>query len=43
VKGKKLHFDVGLQYINISRKDKERFVFLFCETMINYFILEQQK
>jgi c-di-GMP-binding flagellar brake protein YcgR len=31
-------FDVGVQHVRIDPKDKERFVFLFCEMMINYFI-----
>lgn len=31
-------FDVGVQHVRIDHKDKERFVFLFCEMMINYFI-----
>lgn len=33
-------FDNGLRYVKISPKDKERFVFLFCELMINYFIMQ---
>lgn len=35
----KICFDVGIKHIKITPKDKERFVFLFCETMINYFLL----
>jgi len=34
-------FDVGMKYIKVDQKDKERFVFLFCEAMINYFISGQ--
>ena len=32
-------YAVGVKHINIKPKDKERFIFLFCETMINYFLL----
>jgi len=32
----KIYFDVGIEHNKISAKDKEKFVFLFCETMINY-------
>jgi c-di-GMP-binding flagellar brake protein YcgR len=35
----KTYFDVGIRHIKIASRDKERFVFLFCETMINYFVL----
>ncbi len=31
-------YDVGIQHIKIDTKDKERFVFAFCEMMINYFM-----
>lgn len=36
-------FDVGMKYIKLDQKDKNRFVFLFCDTMINYFISRQLK
>lgn len=36
-------FDVGMKYIKVDQKDKERFAFLFCETMMNYFISRQLK
>jgi len=32
-------FAVGIKHTTIAPKDKERFISLFCETMINYFIL----
>jgi len=35
----KTYFDVGIKHIKIVSRDRERFVFLFCETMINYFVL----
>ena len=31
-------YDIGLRHININRKDKERFAYLFCKMMINSFI-----
>ena len=31
-------FDIGIRHIKILPKDRERFVFLFCETMIDYFL-----
>ena len=36
---KKTLFDVGIRHLKIIPKDRERFVFLFCETMVNYFLL----
>jgi c-di-GMP-binding flagellar brake protein YcgR len=39
----KARFDIGLRYIKISPKDRQRFVFLFCEMMLNYFILGQHR
>lgn len=42
-KGEKPCFDIGIQHMRIEPKDKTRFVFLFCEMMINYFILSHQK
>lgn len=32
-------FSIGIKHIRIKPKDRERFIFLFCETMINYFLL----
>lgn len=37
----KRNFNVGIKYIKLDPKDKERFVFLFCELMINYFIFRE--
>ena len=31
-------YDVGIKHVKIAPKDKERFVFSFCEMMINYFM-----
>lgn len=31
-------FDIGVKHIKINPKDKERFVFLFCEMMINFLL-----
>ena len=31
-------FDIGMKHLKIASGDKDRFVFLFCEMMINYFI-----
>ena len=40
VKKQKLtYYDTGIRHLKILPKDRERFVFLFCETMINYFIV----
>lgn len=36
-------FDSGLRYVKISPRDRERFVFLFCELMINYFMIQIPK
>jgi len=35
------HYFVGVRHLKIDSKDRTRFVFLFCEMMINYFILGQ--
>ena len=36
---RKACFDIGIKHIKIAARDRQRFVFLFCETMINYFVL----
>lgn len=36
---RKPSFIVGIRHLKIMQKDRERFIFLFCETMINYFML----
>lgn len=36
--GSKSPFEVGIHYLKIRPSDKERFVFLFCEMMVNFFI-----
>lgn len=35
-------FDVGIKHIKIHPRHKERFVFLFCEMMINYFLISKK-
>lgn len=37
VRGKP-RYDIGMQYVRINPKDRERFVFRFCEMMINHFV-----
>lgn len=32
-------YDIGIKYIKVIPKDRDRFVFLFCEMMVNYFVL----
>jgi hypothetical protein len=32
-------YHIGLKHVKIAKPDKERFVFLFCELMLNYFML----
>lgn len=36
--GKTKIFDTGIKHFKIAPKDRNRFVFLFCELMINYFM-----
>ena len=38
----KASFDVGIKHLKIIPRDKERFVYLFCEMMINYFVLSKK-
>ncbi|MCX5666689.1 MAG: PilZ domain-containing protein [Candidatus Omnitrophica bacterium] len=40
--GKKM-FDAGIKYVKIIPRDRDRFIFLFCETMINYFMARASK
>lgn len=35
----KERFKMGLKYLKIEREDRQRFTFLFCEMMMNYFVL----
>ncbi|MCQ9207547.1 MAG: PilZ domain-containing protein [Omnitrophica bacterium] len=35
-------FRTGVQYTHISENEKERFTLLFCEMMMNYFILGEE-
>ncbi|MDD5069441.1 MAG: PilZ domain-containing protein [Candidatus Omnitrophica bacterium] len=39
---KKETYELGLSHIKIEKKDQQRFMFLFCEMMINYFILGEK-
>jgi hypothetical protein len=36
-------FKIGMRHVRIDTKDKDRFVFLFCETMLNYFMAPSRK
>lgn len=38
----KAGFYVGIRHIKVAAKDRERFVFLFCETMMNYFLISKK-
>lgn len=38
---KKVHYNAGIRHIKIVPRDKERFVFLFCEMMINFFVAKR--
>ena len=38
VQDEKTYYRAGTKYLKIRNKDKERFVFLFCEHMLNYSI-----
>ncbi len=31
-------FELGIQHVKIDPKDRERFVYLFCEMMLSYFL-----
>jgi len=39
----KKKFDLGVKYVKITPRDRNRFIFVFCEMMINYFILGKFK
>ncbi len=38
-KGKKVFYDTGIRHVKVPVKDRERFIFLFCEMMINFLTL----
>ncbi len=38
-----IYYDVGVKHLRIAKADRQRFVFLFCETMLNYFLFAQNK
>lgn len=42
-KKKKPHFNIGVKHEKILTKDKTRFIFLFCEMMIDYFLIKREK
>ncbi len=35
---KQAYYDAGIRYVKMAPKDRERFVFLFCELLINFFM-----
>jgi len=37
------YFEIGARHVSINQKDRMRFVFLFCEAMLNYFVLGGEK
>ncbi|MFH1771803.1 MAG: PilZ domain-containing protein [Candidatus Omnitrophota bacterium] len=37
---KKIYYEAGIKHIRVAPCDRQRFVFLFCETMLNYLILQ---
>lgn len=39
----KKRFNIGLKYLKIIPKDRYRFISLFCEMMVNYFVLGRAK
>ena len=42
-KSPKTHnYYAGIRHIKIEPRDRERFVFLFCEMMVNYFLLPRR-
>lgn len=41
--GKEAYYKIGVKFMKIVPKDKQRFVFLFCEMMINYMTLGRIK
>lgn len=36
-------FDVGIKHVKVYPQDRDRFVFLFCEMMVNYLVLGEVK
>jgi len=40
---KDAYFKVGMKHVRIKPPDRERFVFLFCETMLNYFLVSSKR
>jgi len=36
-------YAIGLQYEDFNREEKEKFILLFCETMVNYFTLSDSE
>lgn len=39
----KQHYDIGLQYVKMKPEEKERFSLLFCEMMVDYFVLSEKE
>jgi c-di-GMP-binding flagellar brake protein YcgR len=42
-RNRKIFFDIGTQYMQMKTKDKERFILLFCEMMVDYFVLSEKE
>lgn len=32
------HYNIGMRYLTIAPKDRDRFIYLFCEMLLNYFL-----
>jgi len=39
----KQYYDVGIKHSKFSKKDRERFIFLFCEMMLSYCLIELKR
>jgi hypothetical protein len=36
-------YSIGMRYFKIASKDRERFIYLFCELLLNYFLTGKTK
>jgi len=32
------HYNIGMRYLTIAPKDRDKFIYLFCEMLLNYFL-----